>query len=644
MSGLKVEAVGIAQLLELLKSSSWLVPSFQRDFVWSESDVVNLVLSIVEARPIGMATLWEQPDDSELILESILIPDTAQPEGEPVARYSDVAPQDRPRKFYAILDGRQRCTAIAMAFGGLRARDARRRFSGRYFLDVTALDASNRVKYLREPEIRQRGLQAEAVCIANGLFPLSSYVEGEQLFGQWMRYLQAIHMPANYPDNKLPEPEELARRDAVLKEAFNGINQTLLAVYIVPHSYSLGDICEIFETLNTTGTKVSTVDLLHSWLYADTNAEGEPVLLREWIDELGQIPGAAGWASRDERPELVAQMATASYLVLDSEKPQPRSVGRRRPRAVTSVKAGDLLATPPEFWKEVIGKRQELASYIGGFQIAVTGNYFPLRNCPYPVTAAIYVAMRWYMDFDPRFRAHWTIDELDALFRAFFWRNALTTRYDQGFLTQSATDLRDLKGLLFARSAAPNVNSWSTSSSEALARMIERPLPSREYLIDKLTDSRPVGALGKALALPLLTQPRIDLLDPAVELSYPADDAVDLHHIYPRDWCKNNRHGALANALDPQAAGRNYVESIANLIALSRESNNWWRARAPGLALMERGITYDNAKQRFDSLFISRDAYELLTSEVPRPKEFWDLRASGIADQLLALCQVDVRH
>lgn len=643
MSGLKVEAVGIAQLLELMKGGSWLVPSFQRDFVWSESDVVNLVLSIVEARPIGMATLWEQPDDSALVLESILIPDTAQPEGEPVARFSSVSAADRPRKFYAILDGRQRCTAIAMAFGGLRAQDARRRFSGRYFLDVTALDASNRVKYLRETEIRQRGYQSEAVCIANGLFPLSSYIEGEQLFGQWMRYLQAIHMPANYPGNQLPEPEELSRRDAVLKDAFNGINQTLLAVYSVPQNYSLGEICEIFETLNTTGTKVSTVDLLHSWLYSDTIGEGEPVLLREWIDELGQTPGALGWASRDERPELIAQMVTASYLALDTEKPEPRSVGRRRPKPVTSVKAGDLLATPPDFWKEVISSKERLGSYIGAFQNAVAGGGFPLKDCPYPVSAAVYVALRWYMDNDARFRGQWAVSELDALYRAFFWRNALTTRYDQGFLTQSAADLRQLKEVLFSRASASNVNTWSTDSSDALVRLIDRALPTHAQLVDKLTDSRPAGALGKALILPMLAGSKVDLLNPSIDLAFPAEDGVDLHHVYPKDWCKNNRHGSLHDVLDPRAAGRNYAESVSNLVVLSRDSNIWWRARSPGMALAEHGITYENAAARLGALFISRAAYDALVSDAPRPKEFWEERASVIATHLLSLCQINVR-
>src|SRR5690606_31383290 len=99
-------------------------------------------------------------------------------------------------------------------------------------------------------------------------------------------------------------------------------------------------------TLNTTGTKVSTVDLIHSWLYTDTSREArQPLSLRDWIDELGQLQGAIGWASRDDRPELIAQIVTASYIAL-TEKAAPRKVGRKQPTALTSVKAGDLLATP----------------------------------------------------------------------------------------------------------------------------------------------------------------------------------------------------------------------------------------------------------------------------------------------------------
>ncbi|MBD7986926.1 DUF262 domain-containing protein [Luteimonas sp. Sa2BVA3] len=640
MSGLKVEAVGISQLLSLLRDSSWLVPSFQRDFVWSESDVVGLVHSVIEARPIGMATLWEQPDGSELSLEAISIPDSSNPDAQPVARFSDVAAENRPRKFFAILDGRQRCTALAMAFGGLRAQGARSKFSGRYFLDVRARDDAARIAYLKEVEIVRRGLTSEAVAIANGLFPLASYEAGEELFPQWMRYLQAIRNPANYPGGVLPDPEELDRRDVILKQAFSGINKTLLAVYVVPQDYGLGDICEIFETLNTTGTKVSTVDLLHSWLYNDTVNSDDPVLLRDWIDELGQMDGAVGWADKKDRPELVAQAVTACYIALDSEKAAPRRVGRRQVASITSVKAGDLLATPPQFWNDVIAQPERLASYFGSFQNVVAGGSFGMKDCPYPVSSVIFLALRWYMDNDARFRDHWTMAELDAAYRAFFWINSLTGRYDQGFLTQSAADLKFLKELLYNRAEHASFGAWASIAQEKLDAFMERSVPARDHLVDRLTDKKPSGAFGKALALPMIARAHRDLLDPSVVLEFPSETGVELHHIYPRDWCKNNAAGSLASILNLRMAGRNYCESLANMIPLSRESNLWWRSRVPSAALHEKAVSYDSSRSILERAFISSAAFEFLVADEPRPKDFWDRRATDMADYLLSLTRI----
>ena len=640
MSGLKVESVGVSQLLNLLRDSSWLVPSFQRDFVWSESDVVGLVNSVIEARPIGMATLWEQPDGTELSLESISIPDGANPDAQPLVKFSLVSPEDRPRKFYAILDGRQRCTALAMAFGGLRAQDPRKKFAGRYFLDVAAKDDAARVVYLKETEIVRRGLTSESVAIANGLFPLASYVDGEELFPQWMRYLQAIRNPANYPGAVLPDAIELERRDAILKQSFSGINKTLLAVYVVPQDYGLGDICEIFETLNTTGTKVSTVDLLHSWLYNDTVSAESPVMLRDWIDELGQMSGAVGWADKTERPELVAQAVTACYIAIDSEKPAPRRVGRRNVTAIKSVKAGDLLATPPEFWKDVIAQPERLASYFGEFQRVVSQGSFGLKDCPYPVSSVLFIALRWYMDSDPRFRQHWGSTELDSVYRSFFWINSLTGRYDQGFLTQSASDLKFLKELLYSRAEHGSFGAWASVAQSRLDAYMERQLPSFDYLVDRLTDKRPTGALGKAMALPIISGAQRDLLDPSVLLEYPSESGVELHHIYPRDWCKNNASGDLAQILNVRISGKNYCESLANMIPLSRDSNQWWRSRVPGHALEEKSVTYDTSRSILERAFITEQAFSYLVASQPSPKEFWTARAETIAAHLLSLSRI----
>lgn len=639
MGKLVIESIGIADLLARLRTNTWLVPAFQRDFVWSEANVTSLVLSVIEARPIGMATLWEQPDDSDLKLVPASIEDTQNNVATAVTLAED--DESRPNRFYAVLDGRQRSTALAMAFGGLRATDSRRRFSGRFFLDVTERDVTDRVRYIREPQVKAKKYDQLSACVADGLFPLATD-PAKGLMGQWMSYLQEIQNPANYPNRKLPEPEELEQRNAVLQKAFEGISETVLAVYVVPGEYTLGEICEIFETLNTTGTKVSTVDLLHSWLFNDTSNDAEPILLRDWIDELGQLEGAVGWASKSERPEIVAQIVTACYIALDdADKPKPRSVGSAKKTAtVTALKAGDLLATPAPFWRDAVAKRDDLAGYIGDFQKCASGAYFPLSDCPYPVTVAMYSALRWYMDHDSRYSDQWSLHELDSLFRAFFWRNALTGRYDQGFLSQSAADLKSLKDILFRRAKAASANGWATEANNFLLKTMNMQLPTLEDTERQLLQAKPAGALGQALSLPVRTRPTMDLLDPAIGISYPSAKPVELHHIYPQAWCSNNRHGSLGDILDPNKAEFDYVKSVANSTPLTRESNNDWRAKTPGQALTKGEMSFDVAKKRLVSHFISVEAYEALTAEEPNPKAFWDFRARGIGTELIARCSV----
>lgn len=639
MGKLVVESIGIADLLARLRTNTWLVPAFQRDFVWSEANVTSLVLSVIEARPIGMATLWEQPDDSELSLVPASIEDTQNNTSASVTMAED--DDARPNKFYAVLDGRQRSTALAMAFGGLRATDARRRFSGRFFLDVKEEDVTERVRYIREPQVKAKKYDTLSACVADGLFPLATD-PSKGLMGQWMSYLQEIQNPNNYPNGKLPDDNELASRNAILQKAFEGISETVLAVYVVPADYTLGEICEIFETLNTTGTKVSTVDLLHSWLFNDTHQESEPILLREWIDELGQMEGAVGWASKAERPEIIAQTVTACYIVLDDPgKPHPRSVGGvKKQQSVSALKASDLLATPAAFWKQAVAEVPSLAGYIGDFQKCVSGAYFPLSDCPYPVTVAMYSALRWYMDHDSRYASQWTVTELDAIFRAFFWRNALTGRFDQGFLSQSATDLKDLKEILFRRAKADSANSWASEANEFLTKAMALRSPTLDETERQLLHAKPAGALGQALSLPVRTRPEADLLEPGTSIHYPSAKPVELHHIYPQAWCANNRHGALGAILDPNRADYDYVRSVANQTPLTRESNNDWRANTPGQALAKRDLTFAVAKDRLESHFISKIAYDALTASNPDPKGFWDERARMIGEYLVARCSV----
>ena len=623
---LEVTSVNVSGLLDNLRKREWVIPAFQRGFVWSIGDVSDLIFSILERRPIGMATLWQQADGSTLELEPVSIPDRERPAELPI---SESVSSTR----YAVLDGRQRCTAIAMAFGGLRPIDGRMKYCGRFFLNLAAKDDSRRIEYFKEADAVNRGITSDAAAIGQGLFPLSSSIPNETISDQWYRYAQAIQNRDNYPNSELPDVKELQHRNDILRRSSEGLMATKLAVNIVPSSYSLVDVCGIFEVLNTSGTKVSTVDLIHSWLYAETSAEESPILLRDWIDRLGDQRGAVGWSSSTDRPELIAQITTAAYVSLES-KPEPRTVGRTQSSSVTSVKSGDLLAIPPLHWKNVIAREDQFAEYLGDFQQCVAGGAFGWQACPYPVTAAIYVGLRWHHRFDVNPNRPWGIRDLDALFRGFFWRNALSSRYDQGFLTQLGADIVELKRILASRTSFERFEKWASEANHQLDAFMDKPLPGEAELRD-LISGRQTGALQKALLLPIVAGGRKDLLNPEVDISFPARTDIQLHHIYPKAWCRDNCTGDLSKWLDhPRVAIKDWVGSAANLMPLTRESNLEWRSANPGAILHQRNLNYDLHGEMFANVFISEQAHEHLSDGAGGIPEFWNARADTLASHL----------
>ena len=75
---LDVTSVTVSSLLINLRTREWMIPAFQRDFVWTIGDISSLVYSILESRPIGMATLWQQSDETDLHLEPVSIQDVGK--------------------------------------------------------------------------------------------------------------------------------------------------------------------------------------------------------------------------------------------------------------------------------------------------------------------------------------------------------------------------------------------------------------------------------------------------------------------------------------------------------------------------------------------------------------------------------------
>lgn len=634
-SGIRISELSISEVLDSLRDRKWQVPRFQREFVWDTSAVCGLATSVIDGYPIGMVTLWEQPSESHIELEPLTIDDWDAQNKTKIARpFGDK--DANPSTVMAILDGRQRSTSLAMAFAGFSPRDGRNKYAGRYFLNASLDDPLERVVFKKKSAIEKEGLTNLHACIAKGYFPLSSFDKHQSILQQWYGYIQLLKDESIYPDGEFPDADELQRRDDILQRAFEGISQTKLGACVVPQRYDLGQICEIFETLNLTGMKVSTVDLINSWLLRDTN---DQLHLRDWMENLAELDGAVGWSVPKKRPELVAQLATSCFVALTDlpTKPAARRVaGSSKVRSITTVKSSDLLATPTEHWLSITEHTSDFAKFLGEFQDLVGGGRFGYLQAPYPISSGIYVGLRWHKKFDPEHtHSTWQISDLNRVYRAFFWRNALSTRYDQGFLSQMGTDLITLKSLLASKAAFESVEEWLCYVEQKLGEEI-RPtdLPNKSDLFQYLTNGRPGGALQSALLLPMIALSDKDFM--GYSLLGETDTRTEIHHIYPRRWCRENASGQYRDLLTSDGEGPNYVNSIANLMPLSREVNSEWSSKSPATYFLEKGVKYEGAAaDAFSKVFIDKECFDLLLRGLDGIEAFWKRRAELIAQHLI---------
>lgn len=638
MSTIEVKAIGIPTILENLHSGEWLTPEFQRDFVWTTSQIVSLINSIVDAKPIGMATLWQQEEKSDLPLEHISVNDFIHQTSKSGPRYfgDNIA---RPGRYYAILDGKQRSTAIAMAFGGLRAESGTYRYSGGYFINADYDDVQDRVTYLSKLEIERRQLNTISAYVSSALFPIA--LKGfDKLVQHFFEFIAAIDNDQNYPEGQLISRDQKDARKRVIQSAYEGIQETRLAVYIVPKEESLGEICDIFEVLNTTGTKVTTVDLIHSSIYAETVDTEHPVHIRDEIDLLSELDGLQGWSTSQNRPELVAQNIAAVQIALD-KKHAPRRVAGRKETRISSIKSSDLLAISSNSWRDYFRHKEFVAQVFLDFQHEVAGGRFTLSQCPYPAMFNIYISLRWYWEHDRTPETAWSVNHLNRLFRAFFWRNTFSRRYDQGFLTRVSADIDVFKNFLQRTSSNSDDQVWQGEADHFLNRLpLMYSLQSLEDEVwEAVTNGNTRGALRDGAILLLHTRAQNDFVDLAQDISN-VTSRHDLHHIFAKRWCKDNLTNANKEYLTVSKEGRNWVDSPANLIPMSSKSNKKWDTMEPSAAMGSLGVKTEEQLEQLRKYFIDADCLKLLEQGGVSVGGFLQARAKLLQKEIVRLMRV----
>jgi hypothetical protein len=510
-------------LARRILSGDILLPKFQRDFVWEKEQVIKLLDSVARGYPIGSILLWQSRQElrSEKRIADLDI--------------------DLPRPDYPVnylLDGQQRLSTIcgAMFWGG---RDPMSRWNIVYDLRAQKflhLDS------LEDPPLHQIRL--------NKLSDPSSYFS----------HVASLNML------EASDKDELKRR---AQDLFNRFKDYKIAT-VTLGDMSIKDVAPIFERINSTGTRLTIVDLMRAATWSpDFDLMDSIIAILKNLSEEG-FEGI-------DRKNVLRNISVAAGGGFSAE-----SISSLRKHNTETLKSA--VEACQEAYKKVVDylttqigvPNAEIVPYSN--QMTVLAEIF--RQIPMPSASQYQAISQW------------------------FWKTSLTG-YFGGWDTGNMSD--DLVAVTeFAKGTMDNI---------AFSSNI-KPTDS----IWKTKQFRSNNAHTKLLAIILAHQQPRDLITGQkidVVKSLSCTNAKEFHHVFPKAF------------LEGKGVSSNKTNCLANFMMLTSASNKYILKRSPSDYLTEVAKNAgENLGLLLDCNLISMDAYDAaIQDDFDR---FIDLRAETI--------------
>lgn len=236
MATFQTNPYGIDELLPMLDKAQVVLPEFQRSFVWRPADIDLLLTSLVQGYPSGSLLFLRADASLELAWRPV--------EGAPST--NDGAPH------YLVLDGQQRLTSLSLALNG--------RGDHVFMMDLSCCaddDLDNGIYAIKRTKAASRGLFDRDRQFELHTYPLWAVV-GEGVDDYWFEDYAQFHA-----DRGGGDLIDLRPRARALKEQFvDPLKKYAFPVVVLPPDTGLEAVCQIFETLNKTGMRLTVFDLI----------------------------------------------------------------------------------------------------------------------------------------------------------------------------------------------------------------------------------------------------------------------------------------------------------------------------------------------------------------------------------------------
>jgi hypothetical protein len=526
-----VEAFGIEKeflrdLLREVEDGRAQLPEFQRGWVWPDRNIASLLSSISMGYPVGTVMMLRTGGDvrfKQRPVEGATPPPGTQPER-------------------LILDGQQRLTSLfqALKLGRpVETQDVRKRqVSGWFYMDMrAALDANCD----REDTIRFLPADRVVRNFRNEL--IEDYSTPQREYDAHLFPLDKIFNTEDwsmgFQEHWDYDREKIKVWNAFFRDVVRHFDTYQLPVIELGRETPRQAVCQVFEKVNTGGVTLTVFELLTATFAAD-----QFDLRRDW-DRC-----RAAWSTPEYRIlrevsntdflQAVTLLATrarrdgAARQGLDEER-LPR-IGCKRADML-----GLTLAEYQRFAPAIVDGLKATAKFLHQQRLFDT-KFLPYGTQLIPL-AAILAVLRH--DAEPT--------GAQQKLARWYWCGVFGELYGGTTETRFSRDL-------------PDVVNWIRQSGPE-----PRTVTEAQFAAGRLLTLRTRGSAAyKGVYALLLKEGVLDWRtgDPATVTNY-FDEAIDIHHIFPKAWCETNGIGA------------HVYNSIINKTPLTARTNRVIGGRAP---------------------------------------------------------------
>jgi len=517
------------------------LPDFQRGWVWDDSHIRSLLVSIAKSFPVGAVMLLETGGETRFQLRGV----------EGVSPLPDPALAEQ-----LILDGQQRLTTLTQVLA-LKAAVATRTDKGKpidrhyYWHIPTALDPEASLEdalIAVEPDRKSRTNFGRDVALDLS----TTQLECEQLYFPCVQTMKSDAWESALIKISLQNFQTyMAFREKVL----DSFREYQVPVIKLHKSTSKEAVCLVFEKVNTGGVPLNVFELVTATFAADNYN-----LRDDWYGSKQRKVDSRQERLRKE--PVLEQVETTDFLqavsmlhTLSLRKTDLAAGKTGKQVTPISAKRVSILAlelTDYQLWADKVESGFVRAAKFLRMEQVCDPRELPYRTQLAPLASVLALI-----------EDRWLEPVIKGKLSRWFWCGVLGELYGGAVETRISNDVDDLLHWILNDGPEPRSVQDATFSQDRLDRLSSR-----------------LSAAYKGINVLILREGAADFFWKAKIQELDREDlALDIHHIFPQHWCESRhipraRYNAIVNKTPISARANRMIGGDAPSSYLKKIQNH----------------------------------------------------------------------